>query len=108
MVTPEVMEQLKDGFWEAVLDCLVEFHHMPRTDAAPRVCESRAMLDWGAASPFVPDIIYHDEPFNIANSIAQRELDIEDYREAYFRIRDRRLGRSSGIRVTDPPLRAAG
>ena len=107
MVTPEVMEQLKDGFWDAVLDCLVEFHHLPREEAAPKVREFRAILDWGDASPFVPDIIYHAEPFRLANDIAERELDIADYREPYFRIRDRRIGRSSGIVVTESPVRAA-
>lgn len=107
MVTPEVMEQLKNGFWEAVVDCLVEFHRMPREEAAPKVREWRVILDWGDASPFVPDIIYHAEPFDLANDIAQRKLDINDYSDAYFRIRDRRVGRSSGIVVREVPLHAA-
>lgn len=107
MVTPEVMEQLKNGFWETVLDCLVEFHDMPREKAEAKVREFRPILDWGDASPFVPDLIYHAEPFSLANDFAQRKLDIGDFREAYFRIRDRRVGRSSGIVVTESPVRAA-
>lgn len=107
MVTPEVMGQLKDGFWEAVADCLVEFHGMPRAEAAPKARELRALLDWGPASPSYPDIIYHDEPFYIANRAMQRELQIDDFHEAYYHILARRVGRDSGIVVTEVPLYAA-
>ena len=78
MVTPEVMDQLKDGFGEAVVDCLVNFHHMPRSEAAPKVGKARAILDRGPASPFYRDVIYNDEPFKIANDIARQQLNREN------------------------------
>lgn len=104
MVTPEVMDQLKDGFWEAVVDCLVDFHHMPRSEAAPKAGKARAILDRGPASPLYSDVIYNDEPFNIANDIARQPLNRGELNEAYLCILERRVGSESGIVVTEVPI----
>lgn len=36
-----VIEELKDAFWEAVVDCLVQFHDFSRTDARAQASDLR-------------------------------------------------------------------
>ena len=85
-----VMEQLKDAFWEAVTDCLVQFHGFSRTDARARARDRRTDLERVLGNRFEPGIIYHDEPFYIAERLAGRELDVQRHRLEYDAILARR------------------
>ena len=87
-----VMEQLKDAFWEAVTDCLVQFHGFFRTDARARARDRRAGFERVLGNRFEPGIIYHDEPFYISERLAGRELDLQRHRLEYDAILARRLG----------------
>jgi hypothetical protein len=68
--------RVKDGFWGAVVDCLVEFHNMARADAASQSDELRHKLD--NPPPGLMDNLYlHEEPCYIACDIAETELDLD-------------------------------
>jgi hypothetical protein len=71
-----------------VVDCLVEFHDMRRTEAKQLVSEFKANLQ--ALPPEIDrDIVYHDEPFNVACDLAGNDLPSGRYDEQYDVIRDR-------------------
>ena len=88
-----VMEQLKDAFWEAVVDCLVQFHGFSRMDARAQAFNLRSRLERVLGNRFEPGVIYHDEPFYIAARLAGREIDLRRHWPEYDAIRSRRLGR---------------
>lgn len=87
-----VNEQLKNAFWEAVIDSLEQFHGFSRTEAKARAFDLRSDIERAPNSRFEPDLIYHDEPFYIASRLAGHELDFETYLPAYRAILTRRLG----------------
>ena len=86
------IERLKNAFWEAIIDCLVQFHGFSRTDARARARDRRAGLERVLGNRFEPGIIYHDEPFYIAERLAGHELDLRRHRLEYDAILARRLG----------------
>lgn len=87
-----VIEQLKDAFWEAVIDCLVQFHGLSSIEARARARCRRMELERVLGNRFEPGIIYHDEPFYVAERLAGRALDLQRYRVEYDAILTRRLG----------------
>lgn len=75
-------------YWRAVEDSLVEIHGLPRRDARNLVSEYRANLS--ALPPDIDqDIVYHDEPINVASDLVDRKLPHEAYGEQYRRILER-------------------
>lgn len=86
------IEELKDAFWEAVIDCLVQFHDFSRTDARARASDFRSWNERVLGDRFEPGIVYHDEPFYIAGRLAGRELDLQRHHLEYDAILTRRLG----------------
>ena len=97
-----VMEQLKDAFWEAVVDCLVQFHGFSTGEARARARCRRAEFERVLGDRFEPGIIYHDEPFYVAERLAGRDLDLRSHCSEYDAILTRRLGSVSGIDVAGP------
>ena len=87
-----VDERLKDAFWASVIDSLVEFHGMDWPQAKCRVSEYQAKIRCAPVEASFPDLIYHSEPFQLANRLAEGELDIADHRDAYLDILERRFG----------------
>jgi hypothetical protein len=76
------------SYWRVVEDCLVELFGLPRNDAQNDVSEYRARLN--SLPPDVDqDIVYHDEPFNVASDLADRKLSWELHQEQYHRILER-------------------
>lgn len=96
------MEQLKDAFWEAVVDCLEHFHGLSRVDAQARASDLRTRLERLLGDRFEPGIVYHDEPFYIAARLAGRELDLLRHQAEYDEIRARRLGGMAGLELAQP------
>jgi hypothetical protein len=84
MTTPSIQldPRAKDSFWQVVADCLVEFHSLDPTSAQ---AQSDALRQGIAQSPpgICGDIIYHDEPFDVACDIAGKKLDLARYRGRY-------------------------
>lgn len=89
---PVLTEQLKNAFWEAVIDCLVQFHGLSSSDARARALRLRSKIEFALGTRFEPGLIYHDEPFYIASRLVGRELDLEPLRAQYDTILTRRLG----------------
>lgn len=105
-----VMEQLKNAWWEAVIDSMEAFHGVPRSEAKVRAFDLRSDIEALPDPSFEPDIIYHDEPFYVASRLAGRELDVGEHRPAYRRILERRFGHLDGtlVEAAVPAASAAG
>jgi hypothetical protein len=87
-----VIDQLKNAFWEAVVDCLEQFHAVPRIEAKARVFDLRSDIESGPYRTFEPDIIYHDEPLYVAARLAGCHPEFTENLPAYRAIRERRFG----------------
>ena len=75
-------------YWRVVEDCLIELHGMSRSEARRDVAELKARLK--ALPPDIDrDIIYHDEPVNVASKWVDEPPPYNDYGELYDRIRQR-------------------
>jgi hypothetical protein len=80
--------QATDEFWSVVEECLREFHHLSPVDAVEKGRELRRKLK--AAPPgIMGELIYHDEPFDVACELAGRHLDLGQYRAQYDAILSR-------------------
>jgi len=75
----------KSAFWSAVEDCLVEFHGLPRHDAKKKSKRLRERIETPPKG-VSGDMLYHDEPFDVACDIAARPLDLSQYRQQYQEI----------------------
>lgn len=87
-----VMDQLKNAFWATVVDCLEQFHAVPRIEAKARVFDLRSDIEGGPYHTFEPDIIYHDEPLYVAARLAGCDPECTENLPAYHVIRERRFG----------------
>ena len=75
-------------YWRVVEDSLVEIHSLPRGEARNLVSEYRANLR--ALPPDIDqDIVYHDEPVNVASKLVDRYPPHETYRQQYDQILER-------------------
>ncbi|HEV3049180.1 MAG TPA: hypothetical protein VGX50_02685 [Longimicrobium sp.] len=99
-----VMDQLKNAFWQTVVDCLEQFHAVPRIEAKVRVFDLRSDIEGGPYHSFEPDIIYHDEPLYVAARLAGCHPEFTENLPAYRAIRERRFGQigseGAGVAVT--------
>lgn len=106
-----VMDQLKNAFWEAMIDCLEQFHAVPGIEAKEMVFDLRSEVEGTPSRTFDPDIIYHDEPFYVAARLAGRDLDLSEHGPAYRAIRARRFGHigdgAAGAGVPATPVGAS-
>jgi len=68
------------SYWETVKACLMEFHRFlePQADSAVVLYEKDVVLRLSN-----PMLIYHEEPFYLANEIADEEIPLEKYRTEY-------------------------
>ena len=80
-----------DAFWKVVVGSLVEFHGLKHDDARKLIIglKSRFKSVPPEKREGVSTFIYHEEPFYVACDLAQCELDISKYSEAYDKILDR-------------------
>lgn len=81
-----------DPLWEEiVVECLVQFHRLAREAAQRQVHGMLSQL--GRAPARVRKggfrLITHAEPFNVACDLAERQLDLAQFREQYTRILDK-------------------
>lgn len=74
--------QVREAFWRTVEECLVEFHQLSHAEAFRRVQDLRGRLDQPPLG-LSGDLIYHDEPFDVACRIAGRTLDLASHRARY-------------------------
>ncbi|HEX8670966.1 MAG TPA: hypothetical protein VF710_03720 [Longimicrobium sp.] len=84
-----------DAFWLATIDCLVRYHGLTHEEARSGVATFRHRI---AQSPLPnPDeMVYHDEPFNVACDIAGSELDRFAIIDEYERLLNDALDRTAG------------
>jgi hypothetical protein len=66
-----------NSFWELVTDCLVTFHGIERTEAEGTV---RTFIGELVSLNGLPDddIVYHNEPFNLACDLARNDVAVDD------------------------------
>ncbi len=79
-----VAKASKDAFWAALIECLIEFHHIARNDAMAQVKTLRVALT--GPSGRRDTMIYHEEPFTVACRIAREPLEIEQVRPRYEKL----------------------
>jgi hypothetical protein len=85
------IQSLKDAWWAVVADCLVEFHGYSRSYADAAAAKLRARIE-SPPPGLESDILYHDEPFDVASRLAGASLEMPPPRDRYHAIRDRRFG----------------
>lgn len=70
------------SFWAAIEDCLLEFHHLGRGDAAEKVTGLWRRLSKCSShpsdTPSFEDMIYHAEPWYIACNLAEKDVPLEE------------------------------
>lgn len=88
-----------DAFWLATIECLLRYHGFTHEEATSGVAAFRHRI---AQSPLPrPDeMVYHDEPFNIACDIAGRDLDRFAIIDEYERLLDDAYERAAGELAT--------
>jgi hypothetical protein len=74
-----------ESYWHTVEDCLVELHRMKRHEARRRLSNFRMGLEVSALGRH-PELVYHAEQFDIACTVAGRQLDRKEYQDAYDQI----------------------
>ncbi len=82
---------MKNAWWEVVADCLVEFfgYSQKKADAAA----ARRRTDIENPPPGLEsDLIYHDEPFNVASALAGASREMRPPRDRYDAIYALRFG----------------
>jgi hypothetical protein len=62
---------VKDAYWLIVRDCLVDLFDVPQADALNLSTGRRSALE-AAPKSARHDIIYHEEPFRVAESLSRR------------------------------------
>jgi hypothetical protein len=77
--------QAKDAFWGAVRDCLIDFHGVPPVDADVLCTDLRRKVE-SPPTGMSADVIYHDEPFDVACDLANRPLSLSHHQAAYDQI----------------------
>lgn len=90
--------QATDEFWSVVEECLQAFHPLSPVDAVQKTRELRRKLKspplglpagYPRSGCRASEIIYHDEPFDVAGDLAGRRLDLDPYRAPYDAILSR-------------------
>lgn len=74
--------QAQDAFWGSVEDCLMDFHNLSRLDAQKRVNDLRSRIAQ-PLSGLAGEILYHDEPFDVACDLAGKRLSLPQHRGQY-------------------------
>lgn len=72
------------AFWEAVTACLRELHHLPPDRAEEKVLAYRKRLE--TPSSAAREMVYHNEPFNLACDLVGKQLNIDDFAKRYEEI----------------------
>jgi hypothetical protein len=75
----------KDAFWLVVQDCLSRFHGVPPNGARKLSADLRERIEHPPTG-MSSDIFYHAEPFDVANDIVGKPLDLGDYQGVYDEI----------------------
>lgn len=75
-------------YWRVVEDCLVELFGMSRSEARRDVAELKAR-EKALPTGMDRDMIYHDEPVNVASKWLDEQPPYKDYGERYDRILER-------------------
>lgn len=74
--------QAREAFWRVVEDCLVEIHKLARVDAQARVGNLRGKVDQPPVG-LSSEVIYHDEPFDVACDLANKQQSLPQHRNQY-------------------------
>ncbi len=81
-----IPDDAKDHFWTVVLRCLVEFHKIPRPTSQAKVRRFRKKVE-GYPNGAI-DLLYHNEPFDVACRIANHPISVKKFIKRYIEIRD--------------------
>ena len=74
----EVDPMIKNAFWGAVEDCLVEIHGLQRAEAHQKREDLRQRIE--SPQPGLSSVlIYHAEPFYVACDLVEKELEPSQY-----------------------------
>jgi len=75
MTIPVWKSGTEEAFWRTVERCLVEFFGFGESAATRRVADFRVALDHAKLSQ--PQIVYHDEPINLASDLAGKSVSLD-------------------------------
>jgi hypothetical protein len=80
------------SFWDATMECLVEFHGKSHKEAFKMLTDYKArvrQLSPPELAQGVVEITRHDQPFYLANDLADNDLDPHKNIDKYNGIRER-------------------
>jgi hypothetical protein len=79
----------KEYYWAAVAGCLVWMHHVPKRKSLNMAAAYRARLEKIVGKSPASDIIYHEEPFDVACALAHNEVELDGANwDTYMQILD--------------------
>lgn len=76
-------------FWDVVVECLVEFHKLDCEEAYQKTIQLRKRLsesDRLEDGVYPSEIVYHEEPFQLACDLMANKLNAEEHWETYIAI----------------------
>lgn len=76
-------EQEKNEYWSLTRQCLTEFHGYSLKKARVVVEDFREELESQIATSEAADFIYHDEPFELAQRLAAKQLVLANFEARY-------------------------
>lgn len=92
-------------YWKTTEDCLVEFHGFSPKSAIATTDGYRSRLDEAAeeaGAEWMEDLVFHQDPFNLACGLAGNDLPWDEHGAAYRRIMERNE-RLAGLPVYHSP-----
>jgi hypothetical protein len=87
---PSSMHVDSGSFWDATLECLVEFHDKGHKEAFKMLTDYKArvrQISPPELSKGIMAVTYHEEPFYLANKLAHNDLDSREHIDKYNEIR---------------------
>ena len=72
----ERVSRTEENYWKTVIRCLVEFFDFGEHQASDRVANFRVELDHQKL--YKPQIVYHDEPINLASDLAGKPVNLDE------------------------------
>jgi hypothetical protein len=80
------------SFWDATVQCLVQFHNKTDKKAHKMVSDYKArvrQISPPELSKGIMAVTYHEEPFYLANKLAHNDLNLREHIDKYNEIRRR-------------------
>src|SRR5437762_4076382 len=94
---------VKECFWRIIEKCLVEFHKLTKESARIALLDLYRDSLSNSSSELERDLIYHEDPFELANDMSGKHLSRSEYAGRYKDLR-RQITSLTSLWVEFQPL----